>query len=109
MTGKAATRSDEVRVLPFRVRPLPDEPFDSWLEKMAATYGATMNEMACALGLIEQEKGLAVSATAWMADKWATTLTEEQAARLPVAPRASLVTTSMQHLLQPSCSDPNAV
>jgi TniQ len=82
MTGKAATRSDEVRVLPFRVRPLPDEPFDSWLEKMAATYGATMNEMACALGLIEQEKGLAVSATAWMADKWATTLTEEQAARL---------------------------
>ena len=75
MTGKAATRSDEVRVLPFRVRPLPDEPFDSWLEKMAATYGATMNEMACALGLIEQEKGLAVSATAWMADKWATTLT----------------------------------
>ena len=82
MTGKAATRSDEVRVPPFRVRPLPDEPFDSWLEKMAATYGATMNEMACALGLIEQEKGLAVSATAWMADKWATTLTEEQAARL---------------------------
>ena len=51
MTGKAATRSDEVRVLPFRVRPLPDEPFDSWLEKMAATYGATMNEMACALGI----------------------------------------------------------
>lgn len=81
MTGKAA-RSDEVRVLPFRVRPLPDEPFDSWLEKMAATYGATMNEMACALGLIEQEKGLAVSATAWMADKWATALTDEQAARL---------------------------
>ena len=82
MTGKAATRSDELRVLPFRVRPLPDEPFDSWLEKMAATYGATMNEMACALGLIEQQKGLAVSATAWMADKWATTLTDEQAARL---------------------------
>ena len=82
MTGKAATHSDEVRVLPFRVRPLPDEPFDSWLEKMAATYGATMNEMACALGLIEQQKGLAVSATEWMADKWATTLTDEQAARL---------------------------
>ena len=50
-----STISYEVRVLPFRVRPLPDEPFDSWLEKMAATYGATMNEMACALGLIEQQ------------------------------------------------------
>src|SRR3546814_3292504 len=49
---------------------------------MAATYGATMNEMACALGLIEQQKGLAVSATAWMADMWATTLTADQASRL---------------------------
>ena len=41
-----------------------------------------MNEMACALGLIEQQEGLAVSATAWMADKWATVLTDEQASRL---------------------------
>ena len=62
MTGKAATRSDEVRVLPFRVRPLPDEPLDSWLEKMAATYGATMNEMACALGLIEHVDGVGLPA-----------------------------------------------
>ena len=77
-----STISYEVRVLPFRVRPLPDEPFDSWLEKMAATYGATMNEMACALGLIEQQEGVAVSATAWMADSWATALTDEQASRL---------------------------
>lgn len=82
MSTKAAKRSDQVRVLPFRVRPLPDEPFDSWLEKMAATYGATMNEMACALGLVEQEEGLAVSATGWMADMWATMLTADQASRL---------------------------
>lgn len=82
MIATSASRSDDVRVLPFRVRPLPDEPFDSWLETMAATYGATMNEMACALGLIEQQQGLPVSATAWMADTWATALTDEQAARL---------------------------
>lgn len=82
MTTAAATYSDEVRVLPFRVRPLPDEPFDSWLEMMAATYGATMNEMACALGLIDQRRGVAVSATGWMANGWATDLTDDQAARL---------------------------
>jgi len=82
MTAKAAIRADDVRVLPYRVRPLPDEPFDSWLEKMAATYAATMNEMACALGLIEQQKGLADSATAWVANTWATALTDEQASRL---------------------------
>lgn len=82
MTSNVVTRSDDVRVLPFRVRPLPDEPFDSWLEAMAATYGATVSEMACALGLIEQQEGVAVSATAWMADNWATELTDEQASRL---------------------------
>jgi len=78
----AATHSDEVRVLPFRVRPLPDEPFDSWLEMMAATYGATMNEMAHALGLIDQRRGVAVSTTGWMANGWATDLTDDQVARL---------------------------
>jgi hypothetical protein len=82
MTTTTATSSDMVRVLPFRVRPLPDEPFDSWLEMMAATYGATMNEIACALGLLDQQKGVAVSATAWMANGWATALTDIQAERL---------------------------
>ena len=32
--------------------PLPDEPFDSWVEFMAHSYGATVGEMARALGLI---------------------------------------------------------
>ncbi|AUG28062.1 TniQ family protein [Microbacterium hominis] len=71
-----------VRVLPFRVRPLPDEPFDSWLEASAAANRATVAEMACALGLVEQEGGRAVSATSWMAAQWATELTDEQASRL---------------------------
>jgi hypothetical protein len=75
-------RPDAVRVLPFRVRPLPDEPFDSWLETMAARYRSTISEMACALGLIEQKHGLAVSATRWMAAGWATTLTFDEAGRL---------------------------
>ncbi|WP_431805309.1 TniQ family protein [Microbacterium sp. bgisy203] len=72
----------DVRVLPFRVRPLPDEPFDSWLEASAAATRATIAEMACALGLVEQEGGRAVSATSWMAAQWATELTDDQAARL---------------------------
>ena len=37
--------SDEVRVLPFRVRPLPDEPFDSWVEALAAANRATIAEV----------------------------------------------------------------
>jgi hypothetical protein len=32
--------------------PLPDEPLDSWVEFMAHSYGATVGEMARALGLI---------------------------------------------------------
>ncbi|MEV8358415.1 TniQ family protein [Microbacterium sp. NPDC076895] len=74
--------TDEVRVLPFRVRPLPDEPFDSWVEALAAANRATIAEMGCALGLIEQRDGRAVSATSWMASQWATELTDRQAQRL---------------------------
>ncbi|MFV4912552.1 TniQ family protein [Microbacterium lacticum] len=81
----AAGRVDEVRVLPFRVRPLPDEPFDSWLETMAATYQSSISEMGCALGLIEQRDGVAVSATSWMANGWATQLSDLQATRLQAA------------------------
>lgn len=78
-------RVDEVRVLPFRVRPLPDEPFDSWLETMASTYQSSISEMGCALGLIEQRDGVAVSATSWMANGWATQLSDAQATRLQAA------------------------
>ena len=41
----------DLRRLPFRVRPLPDEPLDSWLETMAASNGVTFGQMIAALGL----------------------------------------------------------
>ncbi len=77
--------ADHVRVLPFRVRPLPDEPFDSWVEALAAANRATIAEVGCALGLIEQRDGAAVSATWWMANAWATELTDAQAGRVEQA------------------------
>lgn len=77
--------ADDVRVLPFRVRPLPDEPFDSWVEALAAANRATIAEVGCALGLIEQRQGTAVSATWWMANAWATELTDAQAGRVEQA------------------------
>lgn len=77
--------ADPVRVLPFRVRPLPDEPFDSWVEALAAANRATIAEVGCALGLIEQRDGTAVSATSWMANAWATELTDAQASRVEQA------------------------
>lgn len=85
MTTTTASRSDEVRVLPFRVRPLPDEPFDSWVEALAAANRATIAEVGCALGLIEQRHGTAVAATWWMANAWATELTDAQAGRVEQA------------------------
>lgn len=85
MTSSAETGSDDVRVLPFRVRPLPDEPFDSWVEALAAANRATIAEVGCALGLIEQRHGTAVSATWWMANAWATELTDAQAGRVEQA------------------------
>lgn len=85
MTDVAATRPDGVRLLPFRVRPLPDEPFDSWVEALAAANRATIAEVGCALGLIEQRHGTAVSATWWMANAWATELTDAQAGRVEQA------------------------
>lgn len=85
MTTNNELRSDDVRVLPFRVRPLPDEPFDSWVEALAAANRATIAEVGCALGLIEQRHGTAVSATWWMANAWATELTDAQAGRVEQA------------------------
>lgn len=40
-----------LRRLPFRVRPLPDEPLDSWLETMAAAHRVTLGQMLTGLGL----------------------------------------------------------
>ncbi|GAA1227052.1 MULTISPECIES: TniQ family protein [Microbacterium] len=55
----------ELRRLPFRVRPMPDEPLDSWLETMAAAHGVTFGQMIVALGLsgpaaVEQDQHYSV-------------------------------------------------
>ena len=52
---------------------------------MASTYQSSISEMGCALGLIEQRDGVAVSATSWMANGWATQLSDAQATRLQAA------------------------
>jgi len=44
-----------LRRLPHVAMPLPDEPLDSWVEFMAHSYGATVGEMARALGLIDAD------------------------------------------------------
>lgn len=68
-----------VRQLPSRVRPLPDEPFDSWLEAMAAYHQATFSEMAFALGLLDRTPGGTTSATRQLAAPWSLLLTDRQA------------------------------
>ncbi|WP_309127110.1 TniQ family protein [Microbacterium sp.] len=74
-----------VRPLPFRVRPLPDEPFDSWLEVMAAHYRATVGETAYALGLIERRDGRPASADETTVSGWTTQLSDEQAKGLALS------------------------
>ncbi len=71
-----------VRVLPFRVRPLPDEPLDSWLEAMAASNLATIGETACALGLIAPKDSATSSATRWRVHAWSTALSMSEARQL---------------------------
>lgn len=71
------------RRLPFVITPLPDEPFDSWLETYAAGYGASLGEVALALGLFEQgeQTGPAVSVVHGLA----TELSPRQLQNLEVA------------------------
>lgn len=83
----SASTAMEVRALPFRVRPLPDEPFDSWVETLAATNRATIVETARALGLIGLGAETAGAMTSWMASQWATELTDAQAAQLELSTR----------------------
>lgn len=71
-----------VRPLPFRVRPLPDEPFDSWLEAMAHAYKATLGEMSIALGLVTDDGS---QTTRWGVARWAVELTSAQARGLELA------------------------
>ena len=56
--------------------PLPDEPFDSWVEFMAHSYGATVGEMARALGLIGTDE--VPAAEPQSARAWSTMLEPEQ-------------------------------
>lgn len=56
--------------------PLPDEPFDSWVEFMAHSYGATVGEMARALGLIGTDEVPAAGPQS--ARAWSTMLEPEQ-------------------------------
>lgn len=60
--------------------PLPDEPLDSWVEFMAHDYGATVGEMARALGLIDTDG--VPKATPQSARAWSTMLEPQQLANL---------------------------
>lgn len=60
--------------------PLPDEPLDSWVEFMAHSYGATVGEMARALGLIDTEG--VPAATPQSARAWSTALEPQQLTNL---------------------------
>lgn len=74
--------TQEVRRLPLVIRPLPDEPFDSWFEAMAHAHDATVCEMAIALGLLGEDgtwRGGGVTAA------WAIRLDAGQASTLEAA------------------------
>lgn len=60
--------------------PLPDEPLDSWVEFMAHDYGATVGEMARALGLIDADG--VPKATPQSARAWSTSLKPQQLTNL---------------------------
>lgn len=70
---------EPLRRLPFVVRPLPDEPFDSWLEAMASAYRSTVGEVAGALGLLPHERR---RQEAQRVSSWSSRLTDEQVAAL---------------------------
>lgn len=60
--------------------PLPDEPLDSWVEFMAHDYGATVGEMARALGLVDADG--VPKATPQSARAWSTSLEPQQLTNL---------------------------
>lgn len=73
----------DCRRLPFRIWPLPDEPFDSWFESMAYAYDVTAGEMAIALGLVSDVDH--ARKTGWLTARWTMKLTDEQAGQLEAA------------------------
>ena len=87
-----------LRRLPFRIRPLPDEPLDSWLEAMAAAHGATFGQMITSLGLagpdaVPDDQGYSVGRM----NRWQFYLEEDQLERLTRAtglPAAALQATT---------------
>lgn len=64
-------RAERQRRLPYVIRPLPDEPFDSWVKTMAHAHQATIGEMSAALGLTGRAGGASLGV-------WATQLSSEQ-------------------------------
>ena len=67
--------------------PLPDEPLDSWVEFMANSYGATVGEMARALGLIDTDGVPAARPQSTRA--WSTALERQQLRNLELTTERS--------------------
>ncbi|MFT4157345.1 MAG: TniQ family protein [Microbacterium sp.] len=72
-----------LRRLAHVAMPLPDEPLDSWVEFMAHSYGATVGEMARALGLIDADG--VPRASPQSARTWSTALESQQLRNLELA------------------------
>lgn len=72
-----------LRRLAHVAMPLPDEPLDSWVEFMAHSYGATVGEMARALGLIDADG--VPRAGPQSARAWSTALEPQQLCNLELA------------------------
>jgi hypothetical protein len=79
MTTGTQSAAEELRVLPSRIRPLPGEALDSWIEASAAAHRATMREMLDALGLGRTESS---KVTSWTMRQWTIRLGSEQAAAI---------------------------
>lgn len=73
---------EELRRLPSVVRPLPDEPLDSWLEAIAHFYDVTLGEMSIALGLVQDADA---GKAGWMSARWVMRITDSQAEHLEAA------------------------
>ncbi|WP_459973293.1 TniQ family protein [Mycobacterium sp. MUNTM1] len=68
-------REHIVRTLPIRVKPLPEESFDSWLEALAHRTDATWGDILGAVGIV----GMRGSTASYRATRAAVSLTPEQA------------------------------
>lgn len=60
----------ELRQLPFVLHPLPDEPFDSWFNAMAAALRTTSGNLAESLGLRSPGRGIVTTAWSMRLSEW---------------------------------------